>query len=137
LLIAVAYVGFGITALSNIDYPLFATVVECLVVGSLLSSAYLTWMDKGPARAFHAGFAICGGLFLVFVGIIAHNFRYQAPPYVFGPLRNLLLPTSIAYIPWVAAAFERAAYFLASLVVGLFGGWFVVFCSRKQRRVLS
>jgi hypothetical protein len=137
LLVAVAYVGFAITALRNIDYPLFATVVEWLVIGTLLSSAYRSWADKGEARCFHAGFVIAVVLYLITVGILAQRLRYQAPPYIFGPVRDLLLPPGIASIPWVSDTFERAAHFLASLVVGLFCAWLTAFLYRERLRTLG
>ena len=137
LLLVMLYVCFGLTALSNIDYPLFATVVQCVVIGTVVASIYRSWIEKGESRAFCVGFAIGASIDLLVVGVIAYQRRSSGPIYIFGPLRELLLPPGIAYVPWVQATFERCAHYLASLPVGLINGLVSVYFYRRRRQIIA
>jgi hypothetical protein len=132
LLIVFLYTCFALAALGNIDYPFFATVVKCVVIGTVLASVYQCWAGQGQSRAFHVGFAASAVLYLSIVALVAHQQRLNGSWYVFRSLRELLLPLEIAYIPWVADTFERAAHYLASLAVGLLGGSAGVFFYHKR-----
>jgi hypothetical protein len=136
MLLVVGYVCFSLAALGNIDYPLFPVVVRCVVIATVAASVYRCWADKGPPRAFHVGFVVSAVLYLSIVALIAYRCRFNGPIYVFEPVRELLLPQGIAYIPWVAATFDRAAHYLASLLVGLLGGSVAAYCYSNWQRML-
>jgi hypothetical protein len=142
LLLVMLYVCFGLAALSNIDYPLFATVVKCVVIGTVVASISRCWVEKGESRAFCVGFAIGACLYLLFVYllfvvVVVFQRRSSGPIYAFGPLRELLLPPGIAYVPWVQATFERCAHYLASLPVGLIGGLASVYFYRRRQQMIA
>jgi hypothetical protein len=141
LLLLVAFVAFGLTALANARFLFMGELVDLVTLGLLITIAYSAWATHGEKRAYRIGF-LCWSLLYVWatnksfdfgqlelIELLCRPLGYDASLPIFDddPFADLGTEGN----NWVHNLISIGDCLLL-LLFGLVGGWVTVYMYRKR-----